>query len=279
MKEFGFKLYKDPDLNYELVAGDLKVALNSVNKQQQIVTVYLGGIDDYDPATQKYIRTKLTLQDNDTLLWTLIKMADDGNGNQIEVPAVDFVKSVKVTGTNEDDVTELHPNNVVANFYYIDEDHKKLSTNDDNILWSNFNVGEYKYGWSTSTNEDAGHFRLAKRDPDDASKEIIMTRRDVYGDDDAHPDRFMLWSHGDKIPSGWYVKDFWAYTYVSDDNDDVKANDIIPRLRSMSTGVGNATRFDITFYIPANYTGSTQDIQFYFKIYGLKNVLVEKIDI
>ena len=279
MREFGFKLYKDPDLIYELVAGDLKVSINSVNAQEQTVTFYLGGIDDYDPATRKYKRKKLTLAPGDTMLWSLVKRVDDGTGNLIDVPAVEFVKSVKVTAPDEEDLTELTPNNPIGNFYYRGENDYKLSQPGDDIFWCNFNVGEYKFGWSTSTNEEAGFFRAAKRDPNDPSHEIIMTRRDVYGDSDPHPDRYMLWSHGDRIPHGWYIKDFWAYTYPNEDNDEVQANDIIPRLKSLSTGPANAIRFDITFYLPPNYSGEIQDIQFYVKIFGLKNVLLEEIEI
>ena len=279
MERFGFKLFKDPDLNYELVAGDVKIALNSVNQQEQTVTVYFGAWDQYDPAKQKSIRTKLTLSPNDTLLWTLVRLVDDGDGGLKEIPAVEFVKSVKVTAPDEEDLISLNPNNHVANFFYIDDDNKKLSDDGDDVIWGFFNVGEYKFGWSTSTNVEAGYFRAAKRDDDDSSKEIIMTRKDVYGDDDDHPDRFMLWSHGDRLPHGWYIKDFWAYTYPNDDDDDTQANDIIPRLKTISTGVGNAIRFDVTFYIPENYTGDSQDLSFKFKILGLQNVLVEQNEI
>jgi hypothetical protein len=276
LTDYGFKLFKDPDLNYELVAGDIKIALNSVNQQEQTVTFYLGGWDDYDPATQKYTRTKITLAEGDTLLWTLVRPTDDGNGNIVYKPFTEFVKSVKVTAPDEEDLTEIHPQNPVGNFYYNNEEDYHLSQDGDDVFWCNFNVGEYKFGWSTSTNEEAGFFRAAKRDPDDPTKEIIMTRRDIYGDGDPHPDRFMLWKNGDRIPHGWYIKDFWAYTYPNDDNDDVQANDIVPRLKSFSTGVANAIRFDVTFYIPPNYTGSTQDLQFYFKILDIKNALVER---
>jgi len=279
MERFGFKLFKDPDLNYELVAGDVKIALNSVNQQEQTVTVYFGAWDQYDPAKQKSIRTKLTLSPNDTLLWTLVRLVDDGDGGLKEIPAVEFVKSVKVTAPDEEDLISLNPNNHVANFYYNDDDDKKLSEDGDDVIWGFFNVGEYKFGWSTSTNVEAGYFRAAKRDDDDSSKEIIMTRRDVYGDDDDHPDRFMLWSHGDRLPHGWYIKDFWAYTYPNDDDDETQANDIIPKLKTISTGVGNAIRFDVTFYIPENYTGDSQDLSFKFKILGLQNVLVEQNEI
>jgi len=280
MERFGFKLFKDPDLNYELVAGDVKIALNSVNQQEQTVTVYFGAWDQYDPAKQKSIRTKLTLSPNDTLLWTLVRLVDDGDGGLKEIPAVEFVKSVKVTAPDEEDLISLKPNNHVANFYYnSSDDDKKLSEEGDDVIWGFFNVGEYKFGWSTSTNVEAGYFRAAKRDDDDSSKEIIMTRRDVYGDDDDHPDRFMLWSHGDRLPHGWYIKDFWAYTYPNDDDDETQANDIIPRLKTISTGVGNAVRFDVTFYIPENYTGDSQDLSFKFKILGLQNVLVEQNEI
>jgi len=279
LRDYGFKLFKDPDLNYELVAGDIKVALNSVNQQEQTVTFYLGGWDDYDPATQKYTRTKITLANKDTLLWTLVKPIDDGKGGVVYQPFIKFVKSVKVTSNDEEDLDEILPQNPVGNFYYNDSSDNKLSTEGDDVFWCNFNVGDYKYGWSTSTNEDAGFFRAAKRDSNDVTKEIIMTRKDVYGDNDPHPNRYMLWSNGDRIPHGWYIKDYWAYTYPDEKDDNIQANDIVPRLKSMSTGVANAIRFDVTFYIPPSYTGSTQDLQFYFKILDIKNALVEKAQI
>jgi len=75
------------------------------------------------------------------------------------------------------------------------------------------------------------------------------------------------------------VKDFWAYTYPNEDNDDVQANDIIPRLRTLQSGVGNKIRMDITFKIPDGYTGSGQDFNFMLKIFGLKNVLAEKVEL
>jgi len=278
-EDLGFKLFKDPDLNYPLVAGDITVSLNSVNQQEQTITVYFGAWDDFDPATQKYTRKKITLAPDDTLLWTLVKYVDDGQGNTIEVPSIEFVKDVKVTAPDKEDLFEVHPLNPIGNFYYLDSQNYKVSEEGDGIFWCNFNVGDYKFGWSTSTNEEAGFFRAAKRDPDNPDNEIIMTRRDVYGDDDPHPDRFMLWKNGDRIPHGWYIKDFWAYTYTDDDSDNVQANDIVPRLKTLQSGVGNALKMDITFYIPPSYTGTSQDIQFSIKIFGPKNALVERIEI
>jgi len=280
MTSLGFKLFKDPDLNYELVAGDLKIALNSISQQQQTVTVYFGAWDAYDPATKKYTRTKITLGDNDTLLWTLVRLVDDGQGGTREEQAVEFVDSVAVTAPDEDDVIELNPNNPVANFYYNDETDKRITTVDDYVMYCNFNIGEFKFGWSTSTNAEAGGFRIAKRDPNDPANEIIMTRKDRYGSSITHPDRYTTFNHGDSLPTdGWYVKDFWAYTYPNEDNDDVQANDIIPRLRTLQSGVGNKIRMDITFKIPDGYTGSGQDFNFMLKIFGLKNVLAEKVEL
>ena len=280
MQSLGFKLFKDPDLNYELVSGDLKVALNTRNQPSQTLTVYLGAWDEYDPATQKYTRTKLTLGDNDTMLWTLVRLIDNGQGGTMEQLAVEFVKAVAVTVPDEDDVSDLIPNNHVANFFYTSEADKNLSSGGDNILYGYFNVGEYKYGWSTSTNVEAGGFRLAKRDPADIANEIIMTRKDVYGVVGTHmDDRFMTYNHGDVIPAGWYVKDFWAYTYADPDNNDTTSNDVIPRLRTLQSGIPNKVRLDVTLEIPAGYTGGGQDFNFMFRVYGLKNVLIEKVEL
>ena len=276
----GFKLFKDQDLNYPLAAGDIKVALDNISNREQTFTLYFGAWDEYDAATRKYTRTKITFGENDTLLWTLVRMIDDGTGNMVEQQAVEFVSAVFVTAPDEDDVTELSPNNPVANFYYNSETDNRVTTVDDHTLWCNFNVGEYKHGWSTSTNVEAGGFRLAKRDPNDPNVEIIMTREMRYGTGVSHPDRYTTFNHGDDLPTdGWYVKDFWAYTYPNEDNDDVLANDIIPRLRTLQSGVPNALRISITFRIPDGYTGSAQDFSFMFKILGLKNVLVEKIEL
>lgn len=280
MTSLGFKLFKDPDLNYELVAGDLKIALNSISQQQQTVTVYFGAWDSYDPATKTYTRTKITLGDNDTMLWTLVRLVDDGQGGTIEEQAVEFVDSVSVTSPDEDNVIELAPNNPVANFYYKDDIDKNITTIDDHTLYCNFNIGEFQYGWSTSTNAEAGGFRLAKRDPGDPQNEIIMTREMRYGTGVSHPDRFTTFDHGDDLPSdGWYVKDYWAYTYPNDNNDDVQSNDVIPRMRTLQSGVANRVRIDITFKIPDGYTGSGQDFNFMMKILGLKNVLAEKVEL
>ncbi len=280
MTSLGFKLFKDPDLNYELVAGDLKIALNSISQQQQTVTVYFGAWDAYDPATKTYTRTKITLGDNDTLLWTLVRLVDDGQGGTIEEQAVEFVDSVSVISPDEDNVIELVPNNPVANFYYEDELNKNITTVDNHTLYCNFNIGEFQYGWSTSTNAEAGGFRLAKRDPTDPANEIIMTREMRYGTGVTYPDRYTTFDHGDDLPTdGWYVKDYWAYTYPNIDNDDVQANDIIPRMRTLQSGVANKVRMDITFKIPDGYTGSGQDFNFMMKILGLKNVLAEKVEL
>jgi len=282
MTSLGFKLFKDPDLNYELVAGDLKIALNSISQQSQSVTVYFGAWDEYDPATKKFTRTKITLGGNDTFLWTLVRLVDDGQGGTVEEQAVEFVSDVSVTAPEEDDVIELAPNNPVANFYYKNDSDKVLTDEDNHILYCNFNIGEFKYGWSTSSNVEAGGFRLAKRDPSDPANEIIMTREMRYGTGVDHPDRFTTFQHGDDLypfTDGWYVKDFWAYTYPNDENDDLQANDVIPRMIALRSGVPNKVRMDITFKIPDGYTGSNQDFNFMLKVFGLKNVLVEKIEL
>ncbi len=281
MTSLGFKLFKDPDLNYELVAGDLKIALNSISAQEEQVTAYFGAWDGYDPATKKFTRTKITLGENDTFLWTLVRLVDDGQGGTIEEQAVEFVSSVAITAPDEDNVIEISPNNNVANFYYNSELDKNLVDGDNHTLWGNFNIGEFKYGWSTSSNAGAGNFRLAKRDPGDPANEILMTREMRYGSGVSFPDRFALYDHGDDLPvSGdWYVKDFWAYTYPNTEDDDTLANDVIPRMRTLQSGVPNKVRFDITFAIPPGYTGSGQDFNFMLKVFGLKNVLVEKIEL
>jgi hypothetical protein len=280
MESLGFKLFKDPDLIFPLVAGDLKIALNAISQREQMVTVYFGAWDSYDASTKSYKRTKVTLGENDTLLWTLVRLVDDGTGNTVEEQAVEFVGSVAVTAPDEDNIIELNPNNPVANFYYKDSSDYKVTTVDEHTLWCNFNIGEYKFGWSTSTNEAAGGFRLAKRDPNDPANEIIMTREMRYGNGIDHPDRYTTFSHGDDLPTdGWYVKDFWAYTYPNGDNDDVQENDIIPRLRTLQSGVANAIRIDILFRIPDGYTGTGQDFSFRLKVFGLKNVLVETVEL
>ena len=280
MQSLGFKLFKDPDLNYELVSGDLKIALNTRNQPSQTLAIYLGAWDEYDPATQKYTRTKLTLGDNDTMLWTLVRLVDDGQGGTNEELAVEFVKEVGVIVPDEDDVSELEPNNPVANFYYTSSADYVLSTATANILYGYFNVGEYKFGWSTSTNIEAGGYRLAKRDPGDETNELVMTRKDVYGvTGTAMDDRFMTYDHGDIIPDGWYVKDFWAYTYDDEATNEVTSNDIIPRMRTLQSGIPNAVRLDVTLEIPAGYTGGGQDFNFLFKVFGLQNVLIEKVEL
>jgi len=282
MKQLGFKFFKDSDLNYELTADDLTPTLNSIANPEQSFTIYFGAWDDFDPATQKMIRKRIILDPNDTLLWTIVRFEDDGQGGKIEVPAVEFIKNISVTAPDEEDVIELTPYNPVANFYYIDENNKHLTSDDDYILYGNFNVGEYKFGWSTSSNAEAGGFRLAKRDPNDPSREIIMTRRIRYGDDVSHPDRFTTFQHGDDLrpfTDGWYVKDFWAYTYPDDDSDDTQANDIIPRVRTIQSGVENAIRIDITFGIPEDLIQENVTYGFSIKILGLKKVSIDKIEL
>ena len=107
MTSLGFKLFKDPDLNYELVAGDLKIALNSISQQSQSVTVYFGAWDEYDPATKKFTRTKITLGGNDTFLWTLVRLVDDGQGGTVEEQAVEFVSNVSVTNVSISNATGM----------------------------------------------------------------------------------------------------------------------------------------------------------------------------
>ncbi len=280
MTSLGFKLFKDPDLNYELVAGDLKIALNSISQQEQSVAVYFGAWDEYDPATKKFTRTKITLGENDTFLWTLVRNVDDGQGGTVEEQAVEFVSSIAITAPDEDNVIELDPNNSIANFFYVDENVKNVTSTEEHTLYCNFNIGEFKYGWSTSSNVEAGGFRLAKRDPGDPANEIIMTREMRYGTGVAHGDRFTTYDHGDDLPiDDWYVKDFWAYTYIEEETDDTLANDIIPRMMTLQSGVPNKIRMDVTFKIPDGYTGSNQDFNFMLKVFGLKNVLVEKIEL
>ncbi len=280
MQALGFKLFKDPDLNYELVAGDLKIALNSISAKTTQVTAYFGAWDAFDPATKKFTRTKLTLGENDTFLWTLVRLVDDGQGGTVEEQAVEFVSEVSITSPDEDNVIELLPNRPIGNFYYKDDSDKNVTDGDNHTLYSNFNTGEFKFGWSTSSNVDAGKFRVAKRDPGDPANEIIMTREMRYGSGIDHPDRFALYDHGEDLPiDSWYIKDFWAYTYPNEENDDVLANDIIPRMITLQSGVPNKVRFDITFAIPTGYSGSGQDFNFMLKVFGLHNVLVEKIEL
>lgn len=278
MKQLGFKLFKDPDLSYELAAGDATVALNSISNKEQLVTVYFGAWDDYDPATSKYTRKKISLQENDTFMFTFVREVEDGQGGFEHVPALEFVKSISVTSPDEDNVIELSPNNPVANFFYVSEDNKNTTTIDDNILWGMFNCGEHKYGWSTSTNEEAGGFRLAKRDPNNPNNEIIMTREMRYGAGVSHPDRYTTFNHGEELPTdNWYVKDFWAYTYPNDDNDDLQENDVIPRIRTIQSGVPNKIRIDIVFGLPEGDSGAEVDMNYILKTLPVKNALLEKI--
>ena len=280
MNTLGFKIFKDPDLSYEMAAGDAKIALNSISQKEQTITVYLGAWDDYDAATRKHTRKKITLEETDTLLWTLIRLVDDGQGGTVEVPAVDYVKEVSVTAPDEDNVITLSPNNPVANFFYVSEANKALTSADNYILWGTFNVGSFKHGWSTATNAEAGGFRLAKRDPNDVANEIIMTREMRYGSGVTHADRFTTYDQGDQLPTdGWYVKDFWAYTYPNEDNDDLQENDIIPRIRTIQSGIPNAIRMDITFSLPDGATGTSVDFNYMLKTLPLKNLLYDEIEL
>jgi hypothetical protein len=280
MNTLGFKLFKDPDLTYELAAGDAKVALNSISQREQVITVYFGAWDEYDAATKRFTRKKITLQENDTFQWTLVREVDDGQGGTIEVPAVDLVKEVSVTCPDEDNVIELSPNNPVANFYYVSESDKKVTAVEDYTLWGNFNVGSFKHGWSTATNAEAGGFRLAKRDLNDPAVEIIMTREMRYGSGVTHGDRFTTYNQGDELPTdGWYVKDFWAYTYPNEENDDLQENDIIPRARTIQSGIANKIRIDITFALPEGASGTGLDFNYILLALPIKNSLYDRIEI
>lgn len=280
MTTLGFKLFKDPDLTYELAAGDAKVALNSISQKEQTITVYFGAWDDYDAATKKFTRKKITLEENDSFLWTLVREVDDGQGGTVEVPAVDYVKAVNVIAPDEENLIELSPNNPVANFYYNSESDKHLTSGDDYILWGMFNTGGYKHGWSTATNEEAGGFRLAKRDPDDPANEIVMTREMRYGSGVTHPDRYTTFDHGDTLPTdNWYVKDFWAYTYPNEDNDDLQANDIIPKVNTIQSGVANKIRMDITFALPDGASGTGVDFNYILYTLPIKNSLYNEIEL
>ena len=278
MQNLGFKLFKDPDLIYELAAGDMKIALNSISQKEQTITIYIGAWDDYDSATKTFTRKKITLEESDTLLWTIIREVDDGQGGTNDVPAVDLIKSVSVTAPDEDNVVALSPNTPVANFYYKSNTDKKLTSTDDYILWGMFNVGEFKFGWSTATNAEAGGFRLAKRDPNDPAQEIVMTREMRYGSGTVNPDRFTTFNQGESLPTdGWYVKDFWANTYPNDDNDDLQENDVIPRLRTLQSGTENRIRLDITFALPSGGTGTGVDFNYILTTSKLENALYEEI--
>jgi hypothetical protein len=50
-------------------------------------------------------------------------------------------------------------------------------------------------------------------------------------------------------------------------------------MRTLQSGVPNKVRMDITFRIPDGYTGANQDFNFMLKVFGLKNVLVEKVEL
>jgi len=280
MRTLGFKLFKDPDLNYELAAGDAKVALNSISQREQTITLYLGAWDDYDAATRKHTRKKITFEESDTLLWTLVREVDDGQGGVVTVPAVDYVKAVSVTAPDEDNVIELSPNNKVANFYYNNDADKHLTSSEEYTLWGMFGVGEFKHGWSTATNVEAGGFRLAKRDPNDPANEIIMTREMRYGSGATFPDRFTTFNHGDDLPTdGWYVKDFWAYTYPNEDDDDLQSNDVIPRLRTLQSGIPNRIRIDITFALPDGASGTGVDFNYMLETLPIRDSLYDTFEL
>lgn len=280
METLGFKLFKDPALTYELSAGDAQLSLNSINNQEQTITIYLGAWDGYDAATHTYTRKRITFQGNDTLLWTIVRFVDDGQGGTIPIPAVDLVKEVRVIAPDEDNVIALEPNTPVANFYYNSEVDKNITSANDNILWGMFGVGEHKFGWSTATNEEAGGFRLAKRDPNDPSIEIIMTREMRYGSGVAYEDRFTTYQHGESLPTdGWYVKDFWAYTYPNDNNDDLQENDIIARLITLQSGVPNKLQIDITFALPQGASGAGVDFAYKIAMQPIVDVLYEEYQI
>jgi len=268
MQSFGFGLYHDAGLQYPVSQGSATITLSQVDTGNSLKTFYFGAIDDYDNMNNSYIRKKITYAQDDTLLWQIMRYVDDGSGGQKLVHANEFVKNVAVTAPDEQNLIEISPDAPVANFYYKSDDDKHLSTSSDNILQCNYGVGEYKSGWSTSTNAAAGGFRLAKRDENNTANEIIMTREDVYGSSDEHKDRFMIYQNLDAIPEGWYVKDFWAYTYPNADDDQTQANDIIAKLNSLESGVANALRFDVEFHLPAGYSGGTEDIVFIFGALG-----------
>jgi hypothetical protein len=191
-----------------------------------------------------------------------------------------LVKEVNVTCPDEDNVIELSPNNPVANFYYVSEADKKVTAVEDYTLWGNFNVGSFKHGWSTATNAEAGGFRLAKRDPNDPAVEIIMTREMRYGSGVTHSDRFTTYAQGDELPTdGWYVKDFWAYTYPNEENDDLQENDIIPRARTIQSGIANKIRIDITFALPEGASGTGLDFNYILLALPIKNSLYDRIEL
>lgn len=268
MQSFGFKLFHDAGLQYPVSQGTATITLSQVDTGNSVKTFYFGAIDDYDNQSNSYIRKKITYGPEDTMLWQIMRNVDDGAGGTKLVHANEFIKSVAVTAPDEQNVTILNPDAPIANFFYKDATNNYLSTSADSIIQSNYGVGEYKFGWSTSTNVEAGGFRLAKRDPADQANEIIMTREVVYGSGDPHKDRFITYQNGDAIPSGWYVKDFWAYTYPNVNDDTVQENDVIAKLNSLESGVANALRFDIEFFLPPGYNGGTEDIPFIFGALG-----------
>ena len=268
MQSFGFKLFHDAGLQYPVSQGTATITLSQVDTGNSIKTFYFGSIDDYDNTNNSYIRKKITYGAEDSFLWQVMRNVDDGAGGTTLVHANEFIKSVAVTAPDEQNLIELNPDAPVANFFYVSDANFKLSTTGDSVLKCNFGVGEYKFGWSTSTNTEAGGFRLAKRDSGNTANEIIMTRESVYGATDPHKDRFMLYQNGDAIPTGWYVKDFWSYTYPNAGDDVTQSNDVIAKLNTLESGVANALRFDIEFYLPEGYSGGTEDIVFVFGALG-----------
>ena len=247
----GFRFFSDPDLNYPISAGDIKVSINEIQNATQQVTFYLGAWDDFDSSTQKFTRKVLTLGSQNTLLWGLYILLDDGQGGTIRKIKNDVVQSVAVTAPHEINVSEIAPSANIANFYYNNETDKHITSTVDHTLNVLFGCGEHKFGWSSATNTEAGGFRLAKRDPNDPANEIIMTREMRYGSAIDHPNRYTVFEPKDSLPTdGWYVKDFWAYTYPNETNDDTLANDVISKITKIESGVANAIRFDIVFALP-----------------------------
>ncbi|MDF1879543.1 hypothetical protein JHD46_07835 [Sulfurimonas sp. SAG-AH-194-C20] len=265
MQSKGFKFFSDPDLNYALSAGDIKVSLNEIQNSEQTITFYFGAWDDYDSSTQTFTRKILTFGDKNTLLWGFYRLLDDGQGGTISKIDNSLVKEVAVTAPFETNVTEIAPATNIANFFYNDASDKHITSTTDYTLNVLFGCGEHKYGWSSATNVEAGGFRLAKRDPNNVANEIIMTREMRYGSAINNKDRYTTFNAGDALPTdGWYVKDFWAYTYPNEVNDDTVANDVISKLEQIKSGVPNAIRFDVTFALPTG--NSDVEIDFAFTI-------------
>lgn len=259
MQSKGFKFFSDPDLNYPISAGDIKVSINEIQNATQQVTFYLGAWDDFDSSTQKYTRKVLTLGATNTLLWGLYLLLDDGMGGTTMQLKNDVVQSVSVTAPNEVNVAEIEPAANIANFYYNSETDKHVTSTTDYNLAVRFGCGEHKYGWSSATNTEAGGFRLAKRDPANPANEIVMTREMRYGSSIDHPDRYTVFEPLDDLPTdGWYVKDFWAYTYPNETNDDTVPNSVISKITKIESGVENAIRFDIVFALPQGGAETTE---------------------